>query len=303
MSKEKYTNKTVANREEIESSLKEFSLHWSSQITVWRRDGSGRSAERKYAHQFWLDLLSCFGYKGERLDLFEVDASRLSTKRPGRIDVFLPGVFIGEIKSLHIPLGKADDQIIDYLGGGSIHGKKFPAGAIATNFSEFHVWWPKSLRVDIRFPLRDISKHFDALSFLLPDILENIEIAEIEKRRLEKENARRNQRARSAKKSHTLDHEVEIKPTKDPGRVDQSTSEALQYLRNESSTNLSGSSASVEGVLTQGNGAQSTPTDTVDSTSESDNEFILTPGCVGFAGCTFVIFIVAASILFLWSAF
>ncbi|MCX7540526.1 DNA methyltransferase [Corynebacterium antarcticum] len=146
--------------------LRSFATHWATEITDWQDTGE-QGTEKKYAQSFWSDLLDCFGINAARRRLFEREATRASTGRHGWIDFFMPGIAIGEAKSLGINLDAAADQIDDYLAGGTVSQAEFPRYAILTNFQTLRI---KKLDTDetaLVFDVTDIADHYDDLIFLI----------------------------------------------------------------------------------------------------------------------------------------
>lgn len=146
--------------------LRSFATHWADEITDWQDTGE-QGTEKKYAQSFWSDLLDCFGINAARRRLFEREATRASTGRHGWIDFFMPGVAIGEAKSLGIDLNAAAAQIDDYLAGGTIRHTEFPRYAILTNFKTLRI---KKLDTDetaLIIDVADIADHYDDLIFLI----------------------------------------------------------------------------------------------------------------------------------------
>lgn len=86
-------------------------------------DWIGVDSERAESQSFWNELLAVFGVSRRRKGiLFERQARRASTGRPGRIDVFWPGLMLAEQKSagkLETPESggpsNAEGQAYDYL--------------------------------------------------------------------------------------------------------------------------------------------------------------------------------------------
>lgn len=155
------------SRSDIRHKLDQFKLHWRTRLDRWRETGEG-ALEKKYAQSFWADFLSCFGISATRMDLFEQDARRGSTGNTGYIDLFWPGVVIGEAKSPGVDLQLAIDQARDYLNGGSVTDTEQPRYILATNFETFRLirLGAPELRFDIVFSLTDVTDQVEALGFL-----------------------------------------------------------------------------------------------------------------------------------------
>lgn len=155
------------DRATILTRLDEFQSFWVNRIATWRERGE-TATEKKYAQQFWSELFSCFGVNAARMDLFEQDARRSSTGGSGYIDLFWPGVVIGEAKSLGVDLDIAHEQARDYLTGGSVSDFELPRYILCSNFETLRLsrLGDPDTRFDITFPLSDISDHIDQLRFL-----------------------------------------------------------------------------------------------------------------------------------------
>lgn len=147
--------------------LDNFTAFWLERIEGWR-ERNETATEKKYAQQFWSGLFHCFGINAGRMDLFEQDAQRGSTGRGGYIDLFWPGVVIGEAKSLGVDLDVAHAQARDYLAGGTVKEFEMPRYILCSNFESIRLSKlgdPES-RFDITFPLAEITDHIDQLRFL-----------------------------------------------------------------------------------------------------------------------------------------
>ena len=135
---------TRLDRSSIRHNLDGFQSRWTRRLTKWAEAGE-KAIEKKYAQSYWADLFSCFGINAARMDLFEQDARRGSTGGHGYIDLFWPGVVLGEAKSPGIDLEVALEQARDYL---------------------INILGDPEKRFDITFPLADITGHVDQLKFL-----------------------------------------------------------------------------------------------------------------------------------------
>lgn len=146
--------------------LTEFSHYWNTQINQWKNDGV-TNVERQYAIPFWTDFLSCFGIVAGRAALFERRAKRANTGGAGFIDIFMPAMVIGEAKSLGRDLDAAQQQVDDYLAGGSISDAEFPKYSIVTNFESFKLKKLDETANDIDIPLSSIADYYDSFLFLI----------------------------------------------------------------------------------------------------------------------------------------
>ena len=150
----------------MRANLTRFKQEWRERLDSWSEQGQG-GIEKKYAQSFWAELCAAFGVSATRMDLFEQDARRASSGKGGYIDLFWPGVVIGEAKSPGKDLGKAVDQARDYLQGGSVTDAEQPTYIIASDFETFRLLrlGAPEHRYDITFPLAEIDDHVDQLRF------------------------------------------------------------------------------------------------------------------------------------------
>lgn len=146
--------------------LREFSHHWNTQISQWKAAGLS-NVEKQYAQPFWTDFLACFGINASRIALFERRAQRANTQGAGFIDFFMPAMVIGEAKSLGRDLDKAQEQVDDYLAGGSIKEAEFPKYSIVTNFETFQLKRLDNTAPDLEISITEVAEYYDAFLFLL----------------------------------------------------------------------------------------------------------------------------------------
>lgn len=146
--------------------LREFSHYWNAQISQWKAAGL-TNVEKQYAQPFWTDFLACFGINASRIALFERRAQRANTKGAGFIDFFMPAMVIGEAKSLGRDLDKAQEQVDDYLAGGSIKEAEFPKYSIVTNFETFQLKRLDNTAPDLEISITEVAEYYDAFLFLL----------------------------------------------------------------------------------------------------------------------------------------
>ncbi|MCV7613635.1 DNA methyltransferase [Micrococcus luteus] len=153
------------DRGTISASLDTFGHAWTERIAGWRRDNQGHT-EKRYAQQYWSDLLRCFGIIPERIDLFERGAARASTGGAGYIDFFWSGVAIGEAKSLDHDLTRAHEQALDYLAGGSVGQHEWPKYVLVTDFARLRIERLGDAPWSTEFSVGQIADHVDELMFL-----------------------------------------------------------------------------------------------------------------------------------------
>ena len=157
----------LIDRAQIRRSLDDFTAFWLKRVGEWK-ETKETATEKKYAQQFWSDLFACFGVNAARMDLFEQDAQRSSTGGSGYIDLFWPGVVIGEAKSLGVSLDVAHVQARDYLAGGSVKDFEMPRYILCSNFESIRLskLGDPDTRFDITFSLAELPAHIDQLRFL-----------------------------------------------------------------------------------------------------------------------------------------
>ena len=126
------------DRATISRDLDEFKARWRTRLDGWADAGETR-IEEKYAQSFWSELLACFGVTASRMDLFEQDARRGSTGGLGKIDLFWPGMVIGEAKSPGKDLDAALAQARDYLQGGLVTDTEQPRYMLASDFENIRL--------------------------------------------------------------------------------------------------------------------------------------------------------------------
>ena len=100
------------------------------------------------------------------MNLFERNARRGNTGNTGRIDLFYPGVVIGEAKKPGVDLEVAYEQVLDYLNGGSIREFEYPRYILCSNFEQFRLIRLGDTNFDVSFGLSEIVDYLDSLKFL-----------------------------------------------------------------------------------------------------------------------------------------
>lgn len=153
------------SRDEIHRNLDSFRSHWLRELEQWKAEGL-TGEEQKSAQRFWIDLFSCFGVSAARMNLFERNARRGNTGNTGRIDLFYPGVVIGEAKKPGVELEVAYEQVLDYLNGGSIRDFEYPRYILCSNFEQFRLIRLGDTSFDVTFELSEIVDYLDSLKFL-----------------------------------------------------------------------------------------------------------------------------------------
>lgn len=153
------------SRDEINRNLDSFRSHWLRELKEWNEQGI-TGQEQKAAQRFWIDLFSCFGVTAQRMNLFERNARRGDTGNTGRIDLFYPGVVIGEAKKPGVDLEVAYQQVLDYLNGGSIRDFEYPRYILCSNFEQFRLIRLGDTNFDVSFGLSEVVDYLDSLKFL-----------------------------------------------------------------------------------------------------------------------------------------
>lgn len=153
------------SRDEINRNLDSFRSHWLRELEEWKAEGL-TGEEQKSAQRFWIDLFSCFGVTAQRMNLFERNARRSDTGNTGRIDLFYPGVVIGEAKKPGVDLEIAYQQVLDYLNGGSIREFEYPRYILCSNFEQFRLIRLGDTNFDVSFGLSEVVDYLDSLKFL-----------------------------------------------------------------------------------------------------------------------------------------
>ncbi len=154
------------DRQTTQRELREFSSYWGRKIQEWREQGL-TNVELQWARSFWNDFLAAFGIRASRIALFERRATRANTGNTGYIDFFMPSMVIGEAKSLDKDLNAAQEQIDDYLAGGSITDAQFPKYSIVTNFETFRITRLDGSEPEVEIALGDLSANYNSLLFLI----------------------------------------------------------------------------------------------------------------------------------------
>lgn len=158
---------TRPDRDTMVRRLRDFQAHWSAELEEWKQQGL-TGEEQQSAQRFWIDLFRCFGIQSERFNLFERNARRSSTGGRGRIDLFYPGVVIGEAKRPGVDLEVAYQQVLDYLNGGDVAETEWPRYILLTNFEKFRLirLGDPAMAFDTEFALSETAGRVDQLKFL-----------------------------------------------------------------------------------------------------------------------------------------
>lgn len=129
-------------------------------VSEWEAE----SNERAESQTFWNEFFEIFGIRRRRVALYEQRASRLSTGRPGRIDVFWPSHLVAEHKSRGAPLEETlTDQALDYLD--SLAERDLPIMVVASDFARFRYRILDTGEED-EFPIEELPQHLDVFQFM-----------------------------------------------------------------------------------------------------------------------------------------
>lgn len=139
---------------QIRSAASAFSKRWE-----------GTTKENANTQLFWAEFLQLFGIDHRRTVLFERHAHRLSTGRPGRIDVFWPGELIVEQKSAGQNLQRATEQAFDYLD--DLEDRERPHTLVVSDFENFEVHDLSSFPIQVtKFKLSQLSKRIGLFTWM-----------------------------------------------------------------------------------------------------------------------------------------
>ena len=101
------------------------------------KDWAGVTSEQAEAQSFWNDFLQVFGVDRRRVAVFEKKVAKFSGK-PGRIDLFWPGVLLAEHKSAGKDLDAAFDQATDYFA--QLKPREVPRYVIVSDFEHIRLY-------------------------------------------------------------------------------------------------------------------------------------------------------------------
>lgn len=132
------------------------------------RDSQALYDERAEAQTFWNDFFEVFGISRKRVAVFEKNVRKHAPtlapglvqepapRRQGFIDLFWPGVLLGESKSRHKNLNAAYQQALEYIGGVAPHER--PQYVFVTDFARLRLY---DLRGHTVYP--DVADHTEIL--------------------------------------------------------------------------------------------------------------------------------------------
>ncbi|UYZ64254.1 type IIL restriction-modification enzyme MmeI [Hymenobacter weizhouensis] len=161
-------------------------LSWSEirkNAYQFAREWATATDERAEAQTFWNEFFDVFGITRRKVAAFEKNVRKHAPTLPaglveepggavekGRIDLFWPGVLIGESKSRHKNLDRAYQQALEYVGGLLPHEK--PQYIFVSDFARLRLY---DLRRSTVFPavqehteilLQDLGQHVRLFGFM-----------------------------------------------------------------------------------------------------------------------------------------
>lgn len=133
-------------------------------VAEWK----GAVRENADAQSWWNALFTVFGLERRDVAVFEQRAKRASTGERGRIDIFMPGVMIGEAKSLGKDLEVAEDQALDYLATGEVTAAEMPRYVVSTDLGGLIRIRDLESPSDepVQFRVQDLAKNIRQFAFL-----------------------------------------------------------------------------------------------------------------------------------------
>jgi hypothetical protein len=142
-------------------------LTWAdirARATAFARDWADAGSERAEAQTFWNEFLAVFGVHRRRAQVvFERAAARFGRPGMGRIDVFWPGLLLGEHKSAGADLAAAYTQATDYFAG--IPDHELPRYVVVSDFARIRLYDLETGRQD-EFPLSALARHIERFGFI-----------------------------------------------------------------------------------------------------------------------------------------
>ena len=142
-------------------------LTWAdirARATAFAREWADAGSERAEAQTFWNEFLAVFGVHRRRAQVvFERAATRFGRPGMGRIDVFWPGLLLGEHKSAGADLAAAYTQATDYFAG--IPDHELPRYVVVSDFARIRLYDLETGRQD-EFPLSALARHIERFGFI-----------------------------------------------------------------------------------------------------------------------------------------
>lgn len=131
---------------------------------IFAAEWAGATSEHAESQTFWNEFFAIFGINRRRFVIFQANAVRVSTGKPGFIDVFWPGVLLAEHKSLDKSLNRAEDQALDYAG--SIDQADLPRVIISTDFANIRILDLDEGGLPFTFRTKDLVKEVGRFNFI-----------------------------------------------------------------------------------------------------------------------------------------
>ena len=129
-------------------------------------DWAGATSERGEAQSFWDQFFDVFGVSRRRVAVFEQHVQKLAVSgkaKLGRMDVFWPGMLLGEHKSAGEDLAAAYQQALGYLHG--LKAEAHPRYIVVCDFAQFR-FYDLEARTECQFPLSEFASHIHLFGFI-----------------------------------------------------------------------------------------------------------------------------------------
>lgn len=127
------------------------------------KEFSGITYESGFDQKFVNQLCWVFGISNYRLVDFQTRVKKLGGKN-GRIDAFLPGKLLVEMKSGNQDLDKAYVQATEYLPG--IKAEELPRYILVSDFATLHLYDQETKVPRLEIKLADFPQHIEPFLFL-----------------------------------------------------------------------------------------------------------------------------------------
>jgi type I restriction-modification system DNA methylase subunit len=127
------------------------------------KDFNGITYESGFDQKFVNQLCWVFGISNYRLVDFQTRVKKLGGKK-GRIDAFLPGKLLVEMKSSNQDLDKAYVQATEYLPG--IKTEELPRHILVSDFATLHLYDQETKAPRLEIKLADFPQHIEPFLFL-----------------------------------------------------------------------------------------------------------------------------------------
>ena len=144
-------------------------LNWNEiRLRAARFSGewAGATSERGDAQSFWDQFFDVFGVGRRRVAVFEQHVQKLAApgkNKTGRMDVFWPGMLLGEHKSAGEDLHAAYQQAIGYLHG--LKPEEHPRYIVVCNFAKFR-FYDLEERTECEFLLSEFASNIHLFGFI-----------------------------------------------------------------------------------------------------------------------------------------